>query len=581
MSNRTGLKIGMCILLAAGVLIALLGSPPPRSARAAGTFTVNSYADNENYDSVLTLREALLVANGSISMGLTDGEKAQLGGCIFAGSSGNWRITGGCGAGIADTINFSYPTGVITLGTTTLPPVNDTAPTYIYGPNTTTEEIAIDGQNLPAGSAILTISSDNNAVYYSLAFRDSPAVGIFISGSHNLVKQTHIYGNDSYGLEIDGGDFNEINENELGFRALADPTACVPATVNSISNILVTDGAESNTLIYNTAVCSPIGIALSGAATSSNTLQRNTIGVWYKSGFRSMGNNFAGIGVLAGSHGNQLFNNMIGRNQDGIVITGSGSNANVITNNQIGKISPFNVPNTRNGILIDAGTQATQVLNNLIALNLGAGVVVSGTGAGGHLIQDNMIEHNGAEGVLLRGSTSNNTLQDNDIFFNGSAGVYLADTVTNNSVVGGQIYQNTGAGIAEGPATGTNWWSQVNIYDNGRLGIDRLANGIPDAPYPTITGFASWVGGSLLVSGEAGAGSWVELYRLAPDPSGFGEGRVWVSTSVTNASGHWQLAVTGGGGCFTAFERTLLPSGWDSSEFGPNTSCVYLPFIAR
>lgn len=92
---------------------------------AGGIFTVNSAESNSSLDSVLTLREAIELANGGSGFSgllhsLSNAEKAQIGGsCTFGGTpdnGGNWNVIGGCGDGTLDTINFNIPgSGVHTI----------------------------------------------------------------------------------------------------------------------------------------------------------------------------------------------------------------------------------------------------------------------------------------------------------------------------------------------------------------------------------------------------------------------------------------------------------------------------------
>ena len=52
------------------------------SRQAPATLTVNTVADNVRADSVLSLREALLVVNGSLGRSLTSAEQAQVVGTL-------------------------------------------------------------------------------------------------------------------------------------------------------------------------------------------------------------------------------------------------------------------------------------------------------------------------------------------------------------------------------------------------------------------------------------------------------------------------------------------------------------------
>ena len=123
---RVSLIVGLLLLTIVSAPHLLLAAP------AAGTFVVNTASDAYSPDSVLSLREALAVANGTLTGTFTANEQILLGGCTFDGGG---YITGGCGAGIADTISFDAGLGfrpTITL-TAVLPAINDTASTTING----------------------------------------------------------------------------------------------------------------------------------------------------------------------------------------------------------------------------------------------------------------------------------------------------------------------------------------------------------------------------------------------------------------------------------------------------------------
>ena len=101
-----------------------------------------------------------------------------------------------------------------------------------------------------------------------------------------------------------------------------------------------------------------------------------------------------------------------------------------------------------------------------------------------------------------------------------------------------------------------------------------------DSPYPIITCVTA-VGGDVFVSGQAQLNSQVELYRVAPDPLGYGEGRTWVGSVPTDGMGYWIIKVKGSGGCFTAIQNKPGPFGQEAAEFGPYSGCAYLPVVAK
>jgi CSLREA domain-containing protein len=70
-----------------------LATPAPAVAESAsGSFAVNTTGDTNVHDSVLSLREAILVANGTLTGPFTSQEQNQLGGCSFL--AGNHDLSG-------------------------------------------------------------------------------------------------------------------------------------------------------------------------------------------------------------------------------------------------------------------------------------------------------------------------------------------------------------------------------------------------------------------------------------------------------------------------------------------------------
>jgi parallel beta-helix repeat protein len=289
-----------------------------------------------------------------------------------------------------------------------------------------------------------------------------------------------------------------------------------------------------------------------------------------------MSNDEAGISIDDGSSGNELTYNTIGLNRFGIVI--SDSDDTLVRRNSIGRYLLATIPNTSNGILISGDSQGTQVLENEVAHNGGGGVLVNTYVPSNTLIEGNEIYKNTAAGIGLTGSTSGNTVSNNLIYSN-DVGIVLLDTAFGNTIETGTINNNTHEGIYEAATAGPNNWTHLSLYDNGGLGIDRLGNGLSDTPYPVITSVLSNGDGSYTVTGTAGLLTQVELYLSAPDPSGYGEGRLWIGSDTTNYSGVWQI-LSPVGGAFTALQR-VYASSWIASEFGPTTWGTYLPLVTR
>jgi hypothetical protein len=91
------------------ILFVILGLFPISPVRAdlqlspsTAFFSVNTNADNREYDAFLTLREAMEAANGVFKASYSPAEQLLMSGCTFDLSG---KVTGGCGAG-GDAILF-------------------------------------------------------------------------------------------------------------------------------------------------------------------------------------------------------------------------------------------------------------------------------------------------------------------------------------------------------------------------------------------------------------------------------------------------------------------------------------------
>lgn len=189
-----------------------------------GTFVVSTYEDDNSpaYDG-LTLREAILIANGGtgadgLDRHINDQEKAQLQGCTFDGAINNWTITGGCGKGFTDTIQFNIPS-VHPIKWATTPPA-------------VTEPTIIDAFSQP-GAHANTAKKGDNAVRKILLDANN-SYGFYLKGGYSTIRgfeithfmtgiyvtdvgNNHIEGNfihgadlSSTGVQLHWGSFNVV-----------------------------------------------------------------------------------------------------------------------------------------------------------------------------------------------------------------------------------------------------------------------------------------------------------------------------------------------------------------------------------
>jgi parallel beta-helix repeat protein len=471
-----------------------------RAAPTAGSFIVNSLLDTNSADSVLTLREAILVANGTLNSGLTAGEQAQLGGCTFSGGA----IIGGCGAGLNDTIAFSV-VGTINLSSA-LPDINDTAALEITGPAFGLNSITLNGSALGIGVTLLNVTSHGNTLQ-QLNFADSHGYGVRIAGSNNLILSNHFYGNDDHALVLDGGSLNQAAFNVFGLAPFATPpVACITAERNGAANILLWNGTVQNTVNNNYLTCSlGDGLLLRGAATANNTVSNNLVGgIVY-----AWGNNGSGVYISHSSHDNLIIFNNIGRNQiSGVTLAGAGTNNNTVQENAIGLMPSGEVMgNLTSGVELFAGASNNKIFTNTIAYNSVYGVHLADTNTRFNAVRANTVISNAYGGVRLENGPQYNVIgmpiggsraQGNRISGNAGDGLRLVDANTAYNWVLGNVIglndsqtaaqPNTGAGIvldgAESNIIGITPADGNVISGNAQDGLALIGN----AAYNSVQG---------------------------------------------------------------------------------------------
>lgn len=487
-------------------------SPGPAhgpSAPQEGSFFVNSSADSNAADSVLSLREALLVANGTLSSGLTAGEQAQLGGCSFSGGA----IVGGCGANITDTIMFASPM-TITLASP-LPAISDAQPTLLYACYSAFACAVIDAAGAGPGADGLTVSSSRNQLY-GVRVRRSPRDGIRVSGNANTLIETAVISSTDVGLHVMGGDGNRLIGSVIGLIPPASPT-CAPNGVG----VRFSGGANDNTLTGGTIACNTgsgvdivgstgnvVGgsstlIGLSGAVKlpngtgvvmrggSAQNVLTDTI-VAYSLGHGVLldavaqndivgstiaGNGLSGVALYNAAQtavgprypgpGGPKGNRISGNGAHGVVISGSLANQNLVFGNAIGNFSGYPaapITNTLDGVHVRDGAY----LNLIGGLRLPDGSLSEG---------GNVIAGNGRAGVRLIAGANDNFVQGNDI--GRSAGATLPVMNADGVVVDFDAYDNViggyaadAANVVAGNGTGIALlFASRNLVASNRIGV--------------------------------------------------------------------------------------------------------------
>jgi hypothetical protein len=242
--------------------------------------------------------------------------------------------------------------------------------------------------------------------------------GILITstGGNNLLRTNVISGNGGNGVHISGDATGvQVAEDIIGM----DTNGALPLP-NAGDGILIDDSAHDN---------------LIGGEQVSVILQ-NTIS--------SNGGN--GIAIVGNASNNQIFHSFIGTNIEGLAAYGNAGAGVLIggsaQNNTLGGTGYFDQNvisgNLGGGIQLNAGSQGTQVIGNLIGTdrngqtaldNDGNGIGIAGSNnqiGGVSSGMGNVIAFNTQNGVAVAAGTANAIL-DNSIFRNAALGIVLTD----------------------------------------------------------------------------------------------------------------------------------------------------------
>jgi hypothetical protein len=228
--------------------------------------------------------------------------------------------------------------------------------------------------------------------------------------------------------------------------------------------------------------------------------------------------------------------------------------------------------------------------DNIILTDLTHGNVIGGLNA------PNFVNVAGGSGINVSAGAHENQILKNYLSGNSKYGVLFDGANTASNVISRTIIQYNGVlcpgcdGIGERNGAGPNRWTEIGTRSNAGLGIDRFTNSdatnIVDAPYLYITGVNSGTG---VVTGIAnGTGilvlTKVELYRVAVDPSGYGEGYSFVGSALTDGAGNWSItdpSIATYGPCYTAFATEVVVVFTGSTEFSRTNCSLFLPLIRR
>ncbi len=501
------------------------------------TFTVTNTSDNTNPDS---LRWAILQANTSQAASVID---------FDLGASGT------------ATINLSSP-----LPSLQVPVLIDgtTEPGYQDTPL-----VEIDGSALSGGANDgLVLAAGGSTIRGLSLVGFSESAIVLMSQGNDAITGNYL------GLDPSGA---AAIPNQQGIAVLGTSGNTIGAGTAGGGNV-ISGNSGDGILIEN-----------GGIDSGGNLIAGNWIGTT-ADGSLALGNGGAGIAV-AGADANTIglpiqgFGNLISGNVGpGISVTG-GAGGTAIQNNVIGLAAGGTTPigNQGDGIQLDdapgtliGGTDLGD--GNVISANQGNGIDTAGNTArlwvaGNKIGTDatGLLElGNQQNGINLASSTNSigGTVAGatNIIEYNGTgrvgAGVQLEGMVDQDSILSNSIYANAGLGINLGSGPTPN-------HPPGTPGPNAYQN------YPLLSSAQS-NGSSISVQGslfEAPDTSYLLQFFSSPkpDPSGFGQGKVWMgSMSVqTDAKGYASFTASlpsvGPSGAYIS--ATATDGSGDTSEF--------------
>jgi parallel beta-helix repeat protein len=551
--------LAICLLTALAVGIFLASHRSGAQASPDVTITVNSTADTNVRDSVLTLREAMLLATGEIAVtDLTSEECKKVSGASW---SLYWCMSPvPIGPGTPESIVFAtsvFPPGspaTIAL-TSTLPPLSTGGDTI----DGASAGVIVSG--VSKAFDCISITSNGNVIKGLQIRNCHVGVTITAGAQYNTIGGTtaserNVISGNSRGVDIldSGTSGNTVKGNYIGTDASG--TGALP----NGTGVTIKAGAEGNTVGGTTAGERNVisgsdraGVFISDDPTSGNTVKGNYIGT-DATGTSALGNTW-GVEIVSVGQANTVGGttaaerNVISGNGDGVLIYSSSDI--VVKGNYIGTNASGTgaLPNG-SGVSIQrhgdhstiGGTTAGE--RNVISGNLEEGVFISDSGTTGNVVKGNYIGTNasgtaglpnGAQGVAIGVGAQDNTIggtaagEGNLIAYNEDDGVWVYGTDATGNTIRGN-----------------------SIHSNGDMGIVNSNGGNGELAPPVITGFGS-------VMGTACAGCTVDIYSDDED-----EGRVYEGSTTASGTGNWSFSGSLDGPNITA---TATDADGNTSEF--------------
>jgi hypothetical protein len=373
------------------------------------SITVDSAADTDARDGVVTLREAIMLASGELAVADLNPDEAN-------------NVGGAPGPESADTVVFHPevfpPDAPATISLTSTLPVLSTGGDAVVGADA---GVIVDMGNL--GFDCFQIDSEGNAIKGLQIQNCRTAIVLNGAARNNMVggpaegERNVISSNDAVGIRVDGS-ANVIQGNYIG----TDATGTM-SRPNKMEGIWIAPGAQDNLVGGSNpgegnviSGNSLFGVSVSGRGASGNVIKGNYIGVDV-SGRVALKDRY-GVVLDGGAQNNTVGGsapgdaNVISGNQSaGVLIRGSETANNRIIGNFIGTDS--------------SRSEALGQGTGIWLLKGAHGNIIGGIGEG----EGNVIAHSGIYGLLIEGpDTVGNTIRGNSIHSNARGSIVIEDS---------------------------------------------------------------------------------------------------------------------------------------------------------
>ena len=403
-----------------------VGTNPAGTAAAA-----NAYAGIEIYGGAQgnTVGGTNAAARNVIAGNLAQGVYIHDGGTSDNLVKGNYLGTNATGtAALANTysgieIGFGATSNMVggaLAGNGNLISGNKYQGVYIHGAGTTSNTVQGNylGTNAAGAAAVGNGFADTVNHVFAAGVQIGGGAASNTVGGASIAARNVIVGNAAGGVVIDGAGTtgnavlgNYVGLNAAGTAALANGAAD-PANNYNYSGVAIYGGAASNAIGGTSGGAGNVisgnaaqGITLSDAGTTGNLVAGNILGL-NPAGTAKIGNGYAGISIFGGATSNTVGgvstaarNVISGNANQGVTISDTGTNTNVIAGNFIGvnMAGATALGNAYAGVAIFNGAQSNVVggsafgAGNVISGNANQGITISGTDTNTNTVSGNLI----------------------------------------------------------------------------------------------------------------------------------------------------------------------------------------------